>query len=48
MLEIAGQKGEDKKEESDSNVTPARSGRSQSSKGRSKDRERVSIGRDEL
>lgn len=46
MLGIEGEKI--KEEESDSNAAPARSGRSQSSKGRSKDRERVSSVRDEL
>ncbi|XP_062847929.1 prolyl 3-hydroxylase 3 [Trichomycterus rosablanca] len=44
-----GQKGLKKdSEESDSALAPARSGRSQSSKGRSKDRERVRTFRDEL
>ncbi|KAF4088383.1 hypothetical protein AMELA_G00082260 [Ameiurus melas] len=48
MLGKDGQKVKEEKEELDSNLAPARSGRSQSSKGRSKERERVSSGRDEL
>ncbi|XP_017339962.1 prolyl 3-hydroxylase 3 [Ictalurus punctatus] len=48
MLGTDGQKVKEEKEALDSNLAPARSGRSQSSKGRSKERERVSSGRDEL
>lgn len=48
MLGIDGQKEKEEKDELDNNLAPARSGRSQSSKGRSKERERVSSGRDEL
>ncbi|XP_060777591.1 prolyl 3-hydroxylase 3 [Neoarius graeffei] len=48
MLGIDGQKEKEATDMLDSNLAPARSGRSQSSKGRSKERERVSIRRDEL
>lgn len=48
MFGTDGQKVKEEKEALDSNLAPARSGRSQSSKGRSKERERVSSGRDEL
>ncbi|GAA6094374.1 prolyl 3-hydroxylase 3 [Tachysurus ichikawai] len=48
MLGIGGQKIKEEKEEFDDNLPPARSGRSQTSKSRSKEKERVSSGRDEL
>ncbi|XP_053349742.1 prolyl 3-hydroxylase 3 [Clarias gariepinus] len=48
MLGISVQKAQEEKEEHDSNHAPARSGRSQTPKGRSKERERVSTGKDEL
>lgn len=48
MLGIEKQKVKDEKKELDNNLTPARSGRSQTSKSRSKERERVSSMRDEL
>ncbi|KAG7335812.1 hypothetical protein KOW79_000505 [Hemibagrus wyckioides] len=48
LLGIGGQKVKDENEELDSELAPARSGRSQASKSRSKDMERVSSARDEL
>lgn len=48
LLGIGGQKLKDENEELDSELAPARSGRSQTSKSRSKDMERVSSARDEL
>lgn len=48
LLGIVGQKLKDENEELDSELAPARSGRSQTSKSRSKDMERVSSVRDEL
>ncbi|KAI5105936.1 prolyl 3-hydroxylase 3 [Silurus meridionalis] len=48
MFGLEGKEEMEEKEESDSKHAPARSGRSQPSKVRSKERERVSSGKDEL